>query len=336
MHADDLDDMLATYLRALESGQEFMHENRLKQRDGTYRWHLNRSVPVRDDEGEIELWVGTSTDIHEKKLAGEALQGMAQHLAATNNELAVANEDVRASNEELASSNQQLSFINADLDNFIYTASHDLKAPITNIQSLINLLEKSLSADSRDSPRTQKVLGMIEQSVARFMGTIADLSEITRIQKQADQPTELIDLSAVIEEVTMDIALDIEAANAHLDVEVGECEAVRFPPKNLRSVIYNLLSNAVKYRDPYRTPIIRIRCKKIENYQVLTVADNGLGMDLTRSNKLFTMFQRFHDHVEGTGVGLYIVKKIVENSGGKIEVARQLGKGTTFTVYFTH
>ena len=245
-----------------------------------------------------------------------------------------AEEDIRISYEELASSNRQLSLINADLDNFVYTASHDLKAPISNIQGLLHLLESSLSPDSRASPRTQKVLKMMEQSVARFMNTIADLSDIVRLQKQANQASELLDLAEVIEEVRLDMASAIEEANAQLNIQVEDSALIRFAPKNLRSVVYNLLSNAVKYRDPQRRPIIDIRCEVADEYQLLTVADNGLGMDLSREGKLFSMFQRFHDHVEGTGVGLYIVKKIIENTGGRIEVESQVGEGSTFRVFF--
>ena len=273
-------------------------------------------------------------DISDRKRSEEALQQTTEELAATNEELQAANEEIRASNEELATSNQQLSFINADLDNFVYTASHDLKAPISNIQGLLNLLNTSLSPASRASPRTQQVLGMIEQSVTRFMNTIADLSDIARLQKQADLPTESLNLADVIDEVRLDIASAIEEANAQLDIEVNHCGPIRFAPKNLRSVVYNLLSNAVKYRDPQRTPLISVRCEATQEYQLLTVTDNGLGMDLSRKGKLFAMFQRFHDHVEGTGVGLYIVKKIIDNAEGKIEVDSQVGQGTTFKVFF--
>lgn len=334
VHSEDLDDMLATYLRALDTGEAFMHENRLLRHDGVYRWHLNRSVPVRDDKGQIELWVGTSTDIHEHKLAEKELQRITRQLAATNRELAAANEEIRASNEELASSNQKLSYINADMDNFIYTASHDLKAPISNIQGLLQVLKQNLSPDSRAASGTQRALAMIEQSIVRFTKTIADLSEITKLQKQANQPIELVNLAEVVAEVRMDIAVSIEQSEAQLEVDIAECGPIQFPPKNLRSVVYNLLSNAVKYRDPDRPPVIRIRCQTVDDYQVLTVSDNGLGMDLKRDKKLFGMFQRLHDHVEGTGVGLYIVKKVVENAGGKIEVESQVGQGTTFRVYF--
>nr|WP_246853552.1 ATP-binding protein [Rufibacter aurantiacus] len=98
--------------------------------------------------------------------------------------------------------------------------------------------------------------------------------------------------------------------------------------------MYNFISNAIKYRSPQRTPLIRITSKKEGDFCVLTVEDNGLGIDASQQDKLFAMFQRLHDHVEGTGIGLYIVKKIIDNSGGKIEVESEKGKGSTFKVSF--
>ncbi len=166
------------------------------------------------------------------------------------------------------------------------------------------------------------------------MSTIADLSEITRLQKQSDQPTEPVDLAAVIQEVLLDIAPAVEKANAQVLIDVEPCLSIRFAPKNLRSVVYNLLSNAVKYRDPQRPPILQISCEAAEGYQIFTVADNGMGMDLSGDTKLFGMFQRLHDHVEGTGVGLYIVKKVIENAGGRIDVESEVGRGSTFRVFF--
>jgi signal transduction histidine kinase len=143
----------------------------------------------------------------------------------------------------------------------------------------------------------------------------------------------MVDVDMVITEVLLDIAPAIKEANAQIDVDVAGCGPIRFAPKHLRSVVYNLLSNAVKYHDPQRPPIIQIRCESETEYQVLTVADNGLGMELA-DRPLFGLFQRFHSHVEGTGIGLYMVKKIVENAGGTIHVESTVGVGTTFTVRF--
>jgi signal transduction histidine kinase len=111
---------------------------------------------------------------------------------------------------------------------------------------------------------------------------------------------------------------------------------IPFSEKNLRSIVYNLLSNAVKYSSLDRTPHIDIRAHVRPGYTVLEVHNNGLGLTPAQLPRLFTMFQRFHDHVEGTGIGLYMVKRMVENAGGRIEVHSQLGAGTTFFVFLPH
>ena len=296
---------------------------------------LYSSFAVKDPGTDALLGLATiAIDITDRKQKEAQLQRFQEQLAVANEELAAANEELIASNQELVETNLLLTSVNADLDNFVYAASHDLKAPISNIQGLLQLLERHLSPESLAAPNTKKVLRMMDNSVARFMKTIANLSEITKLQKEANQPTEAVNLAEVVRDVQMDIAQDIEKAQAQINVSIYACGPIHFAPKNLRSVVYNLLSNAIKYRSPRRKPVVDIRCEETPEYQVLTVSDNGLGMNLTAESKLFTMFRRLHDHVEGTGVGLYIVKKIVENAGGKIIVQSQPDQGSTFTVYF--
>ncbi|MGB3780492.1 MAG: PAS domain S-box protein [Tunicatimonas sp.] len=303
---------------------------------------LYNCFAVREPATNELLGLATTTiDITERKQREAEARHYQERLALTNQELAAINEEMTATNDELSATNadlvhtnEQLERVNADLDNFVYAASHDLKAPISNIKGLLTLLEQGLSPNSLTSPRTQKVLRMMEASVARFMRTIADLSDVARLQRKDQEPEAMVDLEAVIEEVLLDIAPAVAEAQAQIMVEVADCGPVRFTPKSLRSVVYNLLSNAVKYRDPRRPPVVQVRCEAEENYQVLTVADNGLGMDLTEGRQLFGLFQRFHSHVEGTGIGLYMVKKIVENAGGSIHVGSTVGVGTTFIVRF--
>jgi signal transduction histidine kinase len=98
--------------------------------------------------------------------------------------------------------------------------------------------------------------------------------------------------------------------------------------------VYNLLSNAIKYGSPKRVPLVRLGCRTTADYQVLTVEDNGLGMEARELSQLFTMFKRFHNHVEGSGIGLYMVKKMVENAGGHFEVESRLDQGSAFRIFF--
>jgi signal transduction histidine kinase len=132
------------------------------------------------------------------------------------------------------------------------------------------------------------------------------------------------------------VALDLEplvrSAGGQLDIDLPDHVAVHFLEKNLRSLIYNLLHNAFKYRASDRLPQVCLRAQQ-EGQQVrIVVQDNGLGMSPAGLRKLFGLFERLHNHVEGSGIGLFMVKKMVENAGGRISVESELGVGSTFTV----
>lgn len=335
VHPNDSKAAADIFLNANTKQISFDLTYRLRGTDGKYRWAIDIGIPKFNAGGEYEGFVGAVIDIHERKKAEESLHDLSQQLAATNEELRAANEEIQASNEELSSSNQQLSYINADMDNFIYTASHDLRAPISNIEGLMIALLRNLSQESRESPMTTKLSGMITSSIERFKRTLNDLTQITKVQREGShEDAAQIDITAVIHEVKLDLTSQIEEAGARFEMDLHQCTLVHFSAKNARSIVYNLLSNAIKYRSPNRQTIIRLQCYPEGEYLIFTVEDNGLGMDLTDKSKIFAMFKRLHDHVEGTGIGLYIVKKIVENAGGKIEVQSKVGEGTTFSVYF--
>jgi signal transduction histidine kinase len=141
-------------------------------------------------------------------------------------------------------------------------------------------------------------------------------------------------LAEVVEEVRQDLLPQLTEAGAQLDVAVADCRPRVFSEKNLRSIVYNLLSNALKYRHPGRPPHICLTCAPEGDQLVLKVQDNGLGVNEWQRARLFQLFQRLHTHVEGSGLGLYMVKKIVENAGGTIAVESQVEIGTTFILRF--
>jgi signal transduction histidine kinase len=244
------------------------------------------------------------------------------------------NRELLSANQELASANQQLTRANTDLANFIYTASHDLKTPIANIEGLVELLHRLLPGATGRDEKISRVLTMMQGAVERFQLTIAQLTDISRLQQAHAQPTEEIDLAALVEQVRLDLAKLVASTNAHITVDVAACPTVSFAPKNLRSIVYNLLSNGIKYHAPNRTPLVQLRARQdaAAGTTILEVQDNGLGLRPDQQAKLFGMFQRLHDHVEGTGIGLYMVKKIVDNVGGAILVQSTIDIGTTFSI----
>ena len=237
---------------------------------------------------------------------------------------------------QLADTNQQLTRTNVDLDNFIYTASHDLKAPISNIEGLLYLLQEELPPAVIQGAAVGPTLTRMLDSVERFKRTIDHLTDVSKLQKEHTPATALVNLAAVVEDVRQDLLPLLQAAGAKLVVDVPAVPAIAFSEKNLRSIVYNLLSNAVKYHSPDRSPHIDVRAHVRPGHTVLEVHDNGLGLAPAHLPKLFGMFQRFHDHVEGSGIGLYMVKRMVENAGGRIEVHSQLGAGTTVFIFLPH
>jgi signal transduction histidine kinase len=174
---------------------------------------------------------------------------------------------------------------------------------------------------------------MIHVSISKFNNTIKDLTEITKVQKDLNEDLEYVSFTEITEDIKRDIQKLIEESGVVLK-EVYEVQQIVYAKKNLRSVLYNLLTNGIKYRSPERSPQILIHTYQEEAFIVVSVEDNGLGLNAVQQSKLFTMFKRMHTHVDGSGIGLYIVKRIVENNGGKIEVESEPGKGTTFKVYF--
>ena len=251
-------------------------------------------------------------------------------------EQAHARQQAQALAAELSAINQQLVRTNVDLDNFVYTASHDLKAPISNLDGLLTLLREELPTDVAQAEYVAPTLAHMRDAVERFKRTIDHLTEVSKLQKEHDSVLAPVDLAAVVEDVRQDLAPLLRETNAQLTVAVANFPAIYFSEKNLRSVVYNLLSNALKYRHPDRRPHVDVQAHVQAGFTVLEVHDNGLGLEPAQLSKLFGMFQRFHSHVEGTGIGLFMVKRMVENAGGRIEVHSQAGAGTTFFVHLPH
>jgi signal transduction histidine kinase len=244
------------------------------------------------------------------------------------------NEQLQHTNTKLSDTNAQLTRTNVDLDTFVYTASHDLKAPITNIEGILLALRETLPLTVQQDEMVAHLLDLLTQTVTRFQFTIGQLTDISRLQLAHVGPAEPVVLATVVEAVRLDLLPFIEAANAQLTVEVAPELLVSFSPANLRSIVYNLLSNAIKYRALDRPSQVWVRAEQTPQAVVLTVRDNGLGMSEPQQRQLFGLFQRLHTHVEGTGVGLYITKRLIENAGSTITVQSQPDAGTTFTVSF--
>ncbi|ARS34608.1 PAS domain-containing sensor histidine kinase [Pontibacter actiniarum] len=237
----------------------------------------------------------------------------------------------RRRNEELMLKNKELVKINNELDNFVYAASHDLKAPITNLEGLLTALEEDLG---QDRGKHEAILRLMEGSIGKLKDVIADLSDVTKLN-HAEATAESVHIPGLLEEIKGSLDPMLKRSKAEIAIEDLAFDRLSYPRKNLRSILFNLVSNAVKYSDPQRKPIIKISSSiTSDGDYVLSVADNGLGVAPRQVGKIFSLFKRAHGHVEGSGIGLYLVKRILDNSGDSIMVDSKEGVGSTFRVYF--
>jgi signal transduction histidine kinase len=234
--------------------------------------------------------------------------------------------------QELQVANQQLARTNADLDNFVYAASHDLRQPVNNLRGLFE--EIQLTATFANPADTQ-LLSFMDKSLRSLSTTIDDLSTVVQehraVMVQAPEPVVLNDLATDVLEALRPQAL---AAQAVIELDFQPLPEVPYVRSNLRTILLNLVSNALKYRHPDRPLRVLVRTRYAAGQPVLEVQDNGLGLDLKHhGSELFQLFRRFHPQAaEGTGVGLFLVNRLVQAQGGHIEVESEEGQGTTFRV----
>ncbi|MBX9853793.1 MAG: HAMP domain-containing histidine kinase [Cytophagaceae bacterium] len=227
--------------------------------------------------------------------------------------------------------NNDLNKTNKDLDNFVYTASHDLRSPISNVEGLLNVLSHEI--EGLNNKEVNELVRLMKVSIDKFKNTIQSLTEVSKVQRsEPDEYYEEINVREVFEDVRFNLSNLIHQYQPLITVDFRE-DKIRLSKKDFASILHNLLSNAIKYNDPKRPCEVYISTEETDGFFILSVSDNGLGMRPDFKEKIFKMFKRLHDHVEGTGIGLYIIKRIVENHGGSIEVESELGKGSVFKIF---
>jgi PAS domain S-box-containing protein len=310
----------------------FALETCLLRANGTVVWCRVTTVLFPDAQG--ELGYTTLEDISTRKQLETQVQQHAHALQAVNEDLSAFNEELRVANEELLEANAALGKLNAELDTFVYAASHDLRSPISNLEGLVQALVRKLSADAQQHALVQPILGMMRESMNRFGHTLDRLAEFGTAQTAEGLDREYVDLASVLEEVCQEVAPLLVTTQGQVVVDLAGNPTLWFAVKHVHSVLVNLVSNALKYRHPDRLPVVRVRSHRELDQLVVSVQDNGLGLSDKQQGQLFRLFKRLHPHVEGTGMGLYLVKKILDNAGGSVRVSSELGRGSTFTAVF--
>lgn len=209
------------------------------------------------------------------------------------------------------------------------TIAHDIKNPLTSLGLTIELLKK---LPEKGMAKFPALLGMVESSLVKMKDIIADLVHNRWKGHKYQAVEELLDLQNILEDVRLTLAAQLQESKAVIKVEIGVSE-VTFARRKLRSILYNLVSNAIKYAAADRVPQILIKSTEQDGYMVISVSDNGIGIDEQHQRFIFEKYNRVAHTVEGNGVGLYLVKHTLENAGGKITVSSLPGKGSVFSVF---
>jgi PAS domain S-box-containing protein len=325
IHPDDYDENAKTWAHSLATGEVYKSDIRVKDKDGSYRWHAVIGEPVFDEENKIIKWVGAFTDIQTEK--------------AFTNEL---EKQVTARTKELEHKNMELEKMNKELQSFTYISSHDLQEPLRKIQTFASQIMERESENLSDIGKDK--FQRMQNAAKRMQTLINDLLSYSRTNTQ-ERVFEKTDISKIIDDVKEDLREELEQKQAVIESS-KQCE-INIIPFQFRQLIYNLISNSLKFSKPDTKPVIKIKSKihmgkssennftNEGNYCHISISDNGIGFDQQYNSKIFEVFQRLHgkEQYNGTGIGLAIVKKIVENHNGYITAKGQENKGATFDIY---
>lgn len=300
---------------AVATGGDYSHEFRITRTDGEVRWLAEYGVGILDEQSRSARLLGINFDITERKVQEEALHRLTIELEARVAERTAA---LKAANEKLAATNREL-------EQFTYAAAHDLKSPLRGIQNLAQFLIEDAAALL--PAKSQKHLTLLQGRTQRLEHLLNGLLEYSRIGRE-HYAAETVDTRALVEEIGELLAppagFTITAATP-----LPTLVTHRVP---LATVLRNLISNALKHHDQPHSGQVRITVYEQDNWLQFSVADNGPGIAPEFHRRIFEMFQTLQprDQVEGSGIGLALVKKTVERYGGQIMVESTLGQGATF------
>lgn len=344
----ELNDDLNNYFRSNIAGQLFVNRDlllmkfspgaidqmNLRETDiGRPLHHISNNIKFDTIIGDIKAVIAKGNVLTKEVETADSkwYQVMTMPYLQTHNQIAGAivtfNDitELKILQLELDERNERLQRINADLENFVHIASHDLLGPLGNVELGITIMNQKIT-----DPALNDYLEVINRSIKKFSSLIKDIGYVAKIESEPIT-AEHVELDEIIDHIEWSLENKIKPSGAVIlrDFEVSR---FFFSKNNLRSVLYNLISNAIKFRSA-QSPIVRINTREDAGYMVLTVSDNGIGIAKTNTERIFDVHGRVNQEIEGNGIGLYLTKRIVTAAKGRITVESAPGKGSTFTIY---
>lgn len=298
IHRDDLARMRQNMEHPESVGPTYQNEVRLKTKAGNYKWFMDSGVLTRSPTGEVEMVVGSIIETDERKKAEE---------------------EIRTKNEQLAKTNQEL-------DRFVYSASHDMRAPLSSLLGLIHLSEKTTQPEEQ-----QLYLSMMKERIKTMEGFIREVTDYSRNARLEVAPSKVV-LRPMVNEIARALAFSVENRLVEIRFEIPDDFVFQTDVGRLQVVLNNLISNAYKYHAWHKPErFIRIAAERKGRDVLIHVEDNGVGIASRYHQQIFEMFFRASENSEGSGLGLYIVKETLEKLGGTITVKSVQGHGSTFS-----
>lgn len=252
-------------------------------------------------------------------------------LVSENQSLKIENDSLRSLVEETEPDAAKVIGYNNELEQFTYIATHDLKTPLANISGYLDLLEMDLETPSEDVKDSMKWL---KYSVREAMNVIKELTSALKARNNKADLLIQIHMDSLVESILSGMRSTIKSKKVLFICDFTEVEEFPYYQTALRSILQNLISNAILYLNPEKDGVIRIHTKKREDHSIcISVEDNGVGIDLEKNReKLLGLFKRVTNDGSGSGIGMYIINKLLENYGGELEIESEVGVGSTFQV----
>lgn len=302
-HPEDRDMTLGILKDSMETLSSTSFNHRILRPDGTMRYISTQTQMVLGEDGEPVIITGVAQDVTEQKILEIERAKMISDLIQRNK----------------------------DLEQFSYIISHNLRSPVANIKGLVEMLDSDHLSDQESKLFREK----LAFSVQKMDGIINDLNLVLQVKNNLEGYSEIVKFNDVIDDIKISISSYLQEEEVEIITDFTEISEMMTLKGYLHSIFYNLISNSVKYRRPGVKPVIFISTHVVGDKFHIVFRDNGLGIDLSKKEiQIFGLYKRFHMHIQGKGMGLFMVKTQVETLGGRISVSSEVNKWTEFVIVF--